>query len=345
MAIPARLAPLLAQFDFALDRLLTRMEGLSDAEYHWELVPDGWTVCPREQARTTQVSGRGSWVMELARPAPDPAPVPTMAWRICHLATGLLLRADYTTGTSSLSENDLELPGTALGGIEILVASSAAWRGVLASVSDADLDQVGRSQFPWGLDPELPLLDIVWWVNQEVLHHGAEMALLRDLYRAQVQGTSSIVSVKTRLLTETLAARGELDAALAALAGGWDVPVGDGWRVRDLLAHLALWERVAVWKLTGAAVPDADDLMQQNPWDLDTFNTTMRARWHDRPIDAVLWESHAAHAALLATIVGATEGACVPGGAVRTTVDEDGAGHYRVHLPALVAAHTADGMG
>jgi len=25
----------------------------------------------------------------------------------------------------------------------------------------------------------------VWWVNQEILHHGAEIALLRDLYRAQ----------------------------------------------------------------------------------------------------------------------------------------------------------------
>ena len=28
-------------------------------------------------------------------------------------------------------------------------------------------------------------IDIVWWVNQEVLHHGGEIALLRDLYRAQ----------------------------------------------------------------------------------------------------------------------------------------------------------------
>jgi hypothetical protein len=23
----------------------------------------------------------------------------------------------------------------------------------------------------------------VWWVNQELLHHGAEIGLLRDLYR------------------------------------------------------------------------------------------------------------------------------------------------------------------
>ena len=29
------------------------------------------------------------------------------------------------------------------------------------------------------------LVDTIWWVNQEVLHHGAEIALLRDLFREQ----------------------------------------------------------------------------------------------------------------------------------------------------------------
>jgi hypothetical protein len=52
-------------------------------------------------------------------------------------------------------------------------------------------------QFDWGClrlinrmtgpesdsDVEEMFIDIVWWVNQEVLHHGAEIALLRDLYR------------------------------------------------------------------------------------------------------------------------------------------------------------------
>jgi hypothetical protein len=36
---------------------------------------------------------------------------------------------------------------------------------------------------PYGSDAEEMFIDIVWWVNQEVLHHGAEIALLRDLYR------------------------------------------------------------------------------------------------------------------------------------------------------------------
>jgi hypothetical protein len=34
---------------------------------------------------------------------------------------------------------------------------------------------------PYGSDAEEMFIDIVWWVNQEILHHGAEIALLRDL--------------------------------------------------------------------------------------------------------------------------------------------------------------------
>ncbi|MCZ9345525.1 DinB family protein, partial [Streptomyces sp. TRM76130] len=57
-------------------------------------------------------------------------------------------------------------------------------REALLSADDAALDRVGHCAYPYGGDAEEPFLDIVWWVNQELLHHGAEIALLRDLYRA-----------------------------------------------------------------------------------------------------------------------------------------------------------------
>ena len=50
---------------------------------------------------------------------------------------------------------------------------------------DAALDTVGYSAYPYGSDAGEAFIDIVRWVNQEVLHHGAEIALLRDLYRAR----------------------------------------------------------------------------------------------------------------------------------------------------------------
>jgi len=55
----------------------------------------------------------------------------------------------------------------------------------LTSADDATLDMVGRGSFPDGSDPDEPFIDIVWWVNQALLHHSAEITLLRDLYRAR----------------------------------------------------------------------------------------------------------------------------------------------------------------
>lgn len=73
--------------------------------------------------------------------------------------------------------------GGAKEGAAAFEAGAAAWRKALLSIDDAALDAVGRSTYPHGSDAEEPFADIVWWVDQEVLHHGAEIALLRDLYR------------------------------------------------------------------------------------------------------------------------------------------------------------------
>jgi hypothetical protein len=54
-----------------------------------------------------------------------------------------------------------------------------------ASTSPSELDTVGRSTYLYGSDPEDRFIDTIWWVNQELLHHDAEIALLRDLYRAR----------------------------------------------------------------------------------------------------------------------------------------------------------------
>ncbi len=51
-------------------------------------------------------------------------------------------------------------------------------------MTNDDLDTVGRSAFPWGLDPELPLLDVVWWVNKELIYHASEIWYVRDLFAA-----------------------------------------------------------------------------------------------------------------------------------------------------------------
>ncbi|WP_329242343.1 DinB family protein [Streptomyces sp. NBC_01478] len=200
--IPPRLAPLLDQFDFACERLSGRMAGpvmdsgdgtetrvgpMTDAEYFWEPVPDCWSVRRRTSGpgvRATLLAGQGDWGRDAAGyPHPWPPPFTTLAWRLSHLTEMLTLRADHTAGSRTLTRDDHPVTGDAAGAVAAFDAAAGAWRKALLSVDDTALDTVGYCTYPHGSDAEEPFIDIVWWVNQEVLHHGAEIAMLRDLYR------------------------------------------------------------------------------------------------------------------------------------------------------------------
>ncbi|MFJ5306641.1 DinB family protein [Streptomyces sp. NPDC088350] len=200
--IPPRLAPLLDQFDFACERLSSRMTGpvmdsgdgtdtrvgpMTDAEYFWEPVPDCWSVRRRADgpgSRATHLAGQGDWGRDAAPyPHPWPPPFTTVAWRLSHLTEMLTLRADHTAGDRTLTRDDHPVVGDAVGAVDAFDAAAGAWRKALLSVDDAALDTVGYCTYPHGSDAEEPFIDIVWWVNQEVLHHGAEIAVLRDLHR------------------------------------------------------------------------------------------------------------------------------------------------------------------
>ncbi|MFG2466810.1 DinB family protein [Streptomyces canus] len=202
MTAGPRLTALLDQFDWSCERLTGRLTGpvmdsgdgsrtpvgvLTDDEYLWEPVPDCWSVCRRTDgpgARAAFLSGTGDWGRDAApHPHPVPPPFTTLAWRLSHLSEMLFLRADHTTGTHTLTRDDYRVSGTAAEAMAAFETAAEAWRTALRATADTDLDTVGRCTYPHGSDAEEPFLDVVWWVNQEVLHHGAEIALLRDLYR------------------------------------------------------------------------------------------------------------------------------------------------------------------
>ena len=188
MSVHRRLAPLLAQFDFGAESLLDRVQGLTDEEYFWEPVEGCWNIRRRDDDRGIWMVGKGDWALEQERipfDAPNP-PFTTIAWRMAHLSTWLTVRADWTIGTKALGIDDIEMPSSAATGIAALDGATSFWRkALMTAATDEDLDQVGRSSYPGGLDPNMPFIEIVWWVNKELIHHGAEIALLRDLWRAQ----------------------------------------------------------------------------------------------------------------------------------------------------------------
>ena len=178
---PPRLAPFLAQWDYVADQLFGRLQGLTDAELMWEPAEGSWTVQQAEDGRGRPTSKTAWW-----NPTPDVEPPRTIAWSMGHLGAGLMVRSDWLVGEHQLLDIP-DWPTTAKGAISFLGEGLAAWRAGLDEMGDEDLDTVGRCAYPEGLDPQLPLLDIVWWVNKELLWHSAEIWYVRDLYAVAVR--------------------------------------------------------------------------------------------------------------------------------------------------------------
>ena len=187
MAIPPRLVPLLAQFDFGREQLVRRLVGLTDEEHLWEPVPNCWSIRPQAGGPgpgATLLVGAGGWGRDSARPThPSPPPFTTIAWRLGHLSEQMTVRAEYTIGGPRPDPGRLPLQRRRRRGNRLLRHRLGRVRAAIVSADDAGLDMVGRSTYPDGGDSEERFIDVVWWVNQELLHHGAEIALLRDLYR------------------------------------------------------------------------------------------------------------------------------------------------------------------
>ena len=174
--VPPRLAPFLAQWDYVTEQLFGRLEGLTDDELLWEPAPVTWTVRPGSDGKPGRSSESAWWA-----PTPEAEPPRTLSWSMGHLGAGSLIRADWLVGSHEMVDQP-DWPVETEAAIDFLRVGLDAWRSGLEVMSDEDLDTVGRSAYPGGLDPQLPLMDIVWWVNKELLWHAAEIWYVRDLY-------------------------------------------------------------------------------------------------------------------------------------------------------------------
>ena len=179
---PTEIALLAAQLDTSQEFFWARLDGLTNEEYLWEPALGAWSLRPRGEQRTSQSMGGGDWVVEFEPRDPQPAPMRTIAWLMWHLSEMCFRRADWTTGDHRLQVDDIVCEPTAAGAIAQLKVASARWRSVFDDLKPDEYAVVGRGSYPDGLDPDLPLQDILWWMNREIIHHTAEIAFLRDLY-------------------------------------------------------------------------------------------------------------------------------------------------------------------
>jgi len=160
------------------NHLRPRFEGLTDEEYLWQPAPGCWTIRARRDASEP---GSGPYTADYAYPAPTPAPLTTIAWRMAHIASGVFGQRSHSHfGGPDASYETFRYQGTAADALAQLDEAYARWMTGVRTLSEEDLRRpVGPAEGPFAA---LPMLDLVLHIHREAIHHGAEIALLRDLY-------------------------------------------------------------------------------------------------------------------------------------------------------------------
>lgn len=94
-------------------------------------------------------------------------------------------RWEWTFGERRRRPDAFEFTPSSAAALHRLWGHAERWREGVAGLTDEQMEMVGFGQFPAGLDPQLPFVGIVWWMNREFIHHTAEIGLLRDLWAAR----------------------------------------------------------------------------------------------------------------------------------------------------------------
>lgn len=166
-----------------------RLDALTDEQYLWEPVPGAWSVRPRAQAVTSMAAGACDVLIDFDRPEPVPPPVTTIAWRIGHLTVDVFgNRAGRHFGDGPVEHSAIDWPLAAAGGLALLDHHHDAWIAGVSKLDAAGLAQpCGPAEGPFS---DYPFAALVLHINREALHHGAEIALLLDLFAHRQGGIS-----------------------------------------------------------------------------------------------------------------------------------------------------------
>jgi hypothetical protein len=215
--------------DDVWQRTRARIEGLTDDEYLWEPAPGCWTIRRRAD---------GTWMADWPLPRPEPEPFTTIAWRLWHLIdmygeNRAPTWLDLPPQGEAIGMDDPEgaPPASAASAVALLERAHDRWDAHLGLVTEESLGQlIGPVG---GQYAERTRAAYVLHMLDEFIHHGAEISLLRDLWRwqrttvAEDDRVERIVRGDTSVLDDL--ADSELTSELvdhAARYGRWDLVVG-----------------------------------------------------------------------------------------------------------------------
>ncbi|OMC38928.1 serine/arginine repetitive matrix protein 1 [Mycobacterium sp. GA-1841] len=157
------------QLDFHwTHQLRGRLDGLTDEEYFWQPVPDCWTVHP-------------DGGIDFSYPAPQPEPFTTIAWRLAHVIVGVFAMRNHSHfGGPPADYESWPYATDATTALSQLDDAYRHWIDGVRRLDDNDLKRpCGPAEGPYGNEP---MATLVLHINREVIHHGGEIACIRDLY-------------------------------------------------------------------------------------------------------------------------------------------------------------------
>jgi hypothetical protein len=157
------------QLDFHwTHQLRPRLDGLTDDEYFWCPVPHCWNV-----------HSDGS--IDFEHPAPEPVPFTTIAWRLAHVIVGVLAMRNHSHFAGPPADYQSWPYATdAATALRQLDDAYENWIAGVRALGDDELDRAcGPAEGPFA---DYPLMTLVLHINREMIHHGAEIACIRDLY-------------------------------------------------------------------------------------------------------------------------------------------------------------------
>lgn len=278
---------LLEQLDFHWNQMvMPRLVGLTNEEYMWEPYPGCWSIRQLDD---------GTWSprWEHGPIAPEPEPLTTIAWRLAHIAEMLMRRSANQFGAKGFEPDTV---GTADNAIVRMRAGYADWMGGLEALNPADLERpTGPTEGPYA---DWPLAALIQHMNRELIHHGAEVCLLRDLYRAKeladptvqalLRGSAAEVSDD---LSEIRAAHPDLITQAAQLGSeaGVRLLVDKGFDVNADVKRPALHAAAAI----------GDVAMCQLLVELGADMTKRDAAWNETPLGSAKYCKQEATAAYL----------------------------------------------
>ena len=182
LTVPTALAVVRGQLGFSWLEVAERLATLTQAELEWEPGPDSLRVVRRGTERTPRTLGVGDWVMEWPE-GPDSSQPRTIGWLVAHLTEAFFERWEWTFGPHERRRDAVAFSGEVGAAVAGLRREVDRWRAGVDALPDEGAFTVGLSQAT-EIDAQAPFVHLVAHMNRELIHHGAEIMVLQDLYRA-----------------------------------------------------------------------------------------------------------------------------------------------------------------